>query len=280
MADDLTEFTDVASSPQAQAAMERLLADADKPEATPRPQIETPRDGFVTIPGGIKVGEETITEVEVQELTGEAEERLAKARTSNDPMRFYNTLLEEGIASVGGKSPEEVIGQMLVGDRETILLGIREATYGPEIELGTAFCEECREEFDATIEVKDIPIRPLESETTFTVPLRKGGKAKVRLPEGADQTAYLKDPSLTDSERNSVLLSRCVITLPQNGEEMPVSGFPSLVLSLGVVDRRNILAEIDKRQPGPRYDGLEIEHECGSKVAVFVMGLVSLFPGL
>lgn len=277
---DLTEFTNVADSPQARAAMDAILRDADNPERQPRPQISDPGPTFVTLPGGIKVGDETITEVEVRELTGTSEERLAKTRASNDPMRFYNTLLEEGTVSVGGKDPAPYLSEMLVGDREALVLGIREATYGSTIELPPAFCDECREEFEAEIEVSDIPIRPLTSDTTFTVKLRDGGRATVRLPNGADQTAYLKDTTLNDSERNSILLSRCVITLPQGGEDFPVAGFPSLVMQLGIADRRSIISEINSRQPGPRYDGLEIEHECGKMIPAQFMGLVSLFPGL
>lgn len=282
MADDLTKFTEVASSPQAQAAMDALLRDANRPESVDRPEIDAFRDGFVTIPGGILVGDDVVTEVEVTELTGVSEERLDKARASSDRMRFYNTLLEEGVVSVGGKNALDYLPDMLVGDRETLILGIRKATYGSEIELDTTYCPECREDFDAVIDVKDIPVRPLTSETTFEVKLRKGGKAVVRLPVGSDQSAYLKDNTILDSERNTILLQRCVVTLTEteNGDELPVAGFPSLILSLGLADRRNILQEIDKRQPGPRYDGLEIEHECGNKVPVLVQGLVSLFPGL
>ena len=281
MADDNDGFVSPFDNPALAAAAAKMLEDDDPADATLKPEIDAPADGYVQLPVGVVVGDKTITEVEVRELTGEDEERLAKAKTSSDPTKFYQTLLECGTVDIGGKDPEDVTPGMLVGDREALLLGIRKATYGPEIELGEVYCVECDEAFEGSIDVDDIPIRPLKGETTFEVKLRKGGKAQVRLPVGADQMAAVKDPGLTESERNSLVLSRCVVTIAENGgEPMPVAGFPSLVLNLGIVDRKRILDEIHKRQPGPRYDEVVIRHEdCGNEIPA-LLGMGALFPGL
>lgn len=279
MADDNDGFVNPFENPALAAAAAKMLEDDDPTDATLKPEIDAPADGYVQLPVGVLVGDKTITEVEVRELTGEDEERLAKAKTSSDPTKFYQTLLECGVVDIGGKPTEDITPSMLIGDRESLILGIRKATYGSEIELGDIFCAECNEEFEGSVDVDDIPVRPLKGETTFEVKLRKGGKARVRLPVGDDQMAAVKDSGLTESERNSLVLSRCVITLPSNGEDMPVAGFPSLVLNLGIVDRKRILAEIHKRQPGPRYDEVVIEHECGNKIPV-LLGMGALFPGL
>jgi hypothetical protein len=276
MSDDNEGFVSPFDNPTAMAAMEQILA--DDPANEPKPEIDAPADGYVQLAYGVTVDEKLVTEVEVRELTGEDEERLAKAKTSSDPTKFYNTILESGTVSVGGKDPEDVLPNMLVGDREALFLGIRKATYGPDVEMGDIYCAECDEEFEGSVSVDDVPVRPLKGETTFGVPLRKGGKATVRLPVGADQIAAVQG-DMTESERNSTLLKRCVITLPQGGEDMPVAGFPSLVLNLGIADRKRILDEIHKRQPGPRYDEVVIEHECGNRIPV-LLGMGALFPGL
>lgn len=272
------EFTDVMEHPLlAQAAIEQALAE----EETPTPSIPDPTDGFVRLPGGLVLGEKTYYDLEVRELTGSDEERLSKARSSSDPARWYNTLLECGVVSIGGHPAEDVLDSLLIGDREYLLLAIRTATYGDEIEMGTVGCPQCGQQVDLTVTATQVPVTRLRSvaDSKFEVRMRKGGKARVRLPNGADQTAFLEDPNLTDAERNTILLSRCVVSLEVDGEETSVAAFPSLVNELGIVDRRSILKEIADRMPGPRYDEVEIEHDCGMKIPA-PMGLVSLFPGL
>lgn len=269
---DFSEFTEVANNPAAQAASEQILAEANAETPGAKPEIPLPPDDLVVLPSG--------TRAVVIELTGEHEERLAKARNSDDATRWYNTLLDCGTESLNGKEADrEALDQLLVGDRESLMLAIRAATYGKDVEV-PGYCPECREPFEGSLDVTAIPTTKWDGEDRFEVKLRKGGIARVRLPRGADQNAYMEDPDLTDSERNSLLLSRVVITLPSGGDDMPVAGFPSLVRELGVFDRRSILSEIDKRMPGPRYDELVIEHECGTSVPVPPVGMVSLFPGL
>lgn len=277
----MDQFEGVIDNPATQAAVEALLNETEEGPKAPKPLIRTPSDGTVRLQAGLARSDgRVVLDAEVQELTGEHEERLAKVRSSQDPTRWYNTLLRSGTVSIGGDPATEAdLGELLVGDREILLLAIRENTYGPEVEVGDMYCPECRIDFPASLSISDIPVRPFDGERDFKVKLRKGGIAWVRLPSGSDQTAYMEDPSLTDSERNSILLSRVVLSVTVDGDDVPVAGFPSVVRELGIVDRRNILDEIDKRTPGPRYDEVEIEHECGTKIQV-PMGLVPLFPGL
>jgi hypothetical protein len=280
MTEAFSDYVDVGNNPAAQAVIAQLVSGDDTPDAGPPPVMALPADGFVRLPVGVEVGDKRITEVEVMELTGLSEERLAKARTSGDPMRFYNVLLEEGVPdTIGGRPAAEVLSKMFVGDREAVLVGIRTATYGEDVEL-RLFCPTCTEGFDTNLSVHDIPSREMVGDTSFDVPLRKGGKARVRIPDGSDQTAYLSDDSLTDAERNSVLLSRCIETLPSGGMDRVVAGYPSLVRELGIADRQAIITEIDKRQPGPRYTEAVVKHDaCGTEVSASI-GLMSLFPGL
>lgn len=280
MADQTTQVIDPMANPALHnAVVEKLMGGAEEP----RPTIAPPADGFLRLPGGLVDGERVLTEVEVQELSGAHEERLSKVRGSSEPGRWLQTLLECGTVSIGGqKATPDLLEQLLVGDRDYLVMAIRNATYGPEVEFGTQTCPQCMQEFEMTIDLHTVPVRPLKSGSRqFEVPLRKGGHATVRIPNGSDQMAYVQDLSLTDSERNSVLLSHCVQALTNaRGEQSVVAGFPSLVRdSLGIADRRRILEEINNRQPGPQYNEVEYEHECGEKLLV-PLGMMHLFPGL
>lgn len=269
------------SNPAAAAQIAEILAEANTGPTATKPTIDPPPDSVVRLSGGSRMGDTPILQAEVVELTGADEERLAKARVNGSNARWYSTLLQCGVAEINGQeATPEALDALLVGDRESLVLGIRAATYGPVVEYGEIRCPSCHEVFEASTDIKDIPSRPMVGEPTFEVRLRKGGVAKVRLPNGADQMAYTEDQELTQAERNSILLSRCVITLPGDLGEMPVAGFPSMVRDLGVVDRKNILNEIDKRMPGPRYDEVRIVHEeCSAEIPV-PPGLMPLFPGL
>lgn len=276
---DSVEVIDPADNPAlANAQIAAVLADA--PEEVP--SIDPPAEVFLTLPGGyVRDDGSVVRDIEVQELSGTHEERIVRARLSGDQSRFLQTLLECGVVSIGGKeATSKALEDLLVGDREYAALAIRNATYGPEIDYGHSTCPECREEVDIVVRLSEIPVRALK-QREFEVKLRKGGKADVRLPNGADQSLYLADEEMNDAERNSLLLSRCVRRLTEkNGTEHLTAGFPSLVRdSLGIVDRKAIIDAINENQPGPLYDEVEYEHECGFKMHLPV-GLMHLFPGL
>ena len=262
-----------------------IIAKAFAPEREEKPTVSPPPESrFNRLPAGSSLGERVAHDFEVQELTGTHEEIIAKARRASNPNVFISAIVECGTVSIGGhKAEPTLLDELLVGDREYLLLAIRDATYGPTIEYEGLYCVGCDNRFDLTLDLEDVPITTLrrESDRLFDVPLRKGGRARVRLPNGSDMEAYLDDEDATDSERNSVLLGRVVDTLTDHrGEETVVAGFPSVVRDeLGIVDRQRILSEITKRQPGPRYDDVQVKHDCGNEVAVPV-GVMHLFPGL
>jgi hypothetical protein len=255
-------------------------------EEIPQPLIEGPPEGIVQLPGGLVIKGQVIREVEVCELTGAHEEALARAKLSNNPARFVSTLLQCGVVSVGGEEPSrDLLLQLLVGDRDALLIGIRRVTYGDEIELEDSKCPFCGEGYGLTVTLDDIPTVKLSDpalDAMFTTELRRGRRALVRLPNGADQEAVMANPDLSIAERNTVLLSRCVVTLTgADGSERQVSAFPGLVRDgLSIPDRSKILEEIKKRQPGPRLDEITFTHEiCGREVPL-PLEVGTLFRGV
>lgn len=256
----------LANPEKTNAAIQALLTDSDVP------LIDLPADDLVTLPGGlVKDGKVTKT-AEVKELTGEDEEKLAKASQSLNPFRpnpfhFIDRLLRCGVVRIGDYSEsqtDQLLKELLVGDREQLILGIRKATYGNELDIDDWTCPRCGNIESLSMELSDIPVTDLSNpaeEVMFDVTLRKGSVARVRLANGADNAALYEKDDLTQAQRETILLSRCVIriTTPQ-GIEQNVMAFPSLVLSMSVPDRHKILKELQSRQPGPKYD--KVKYNC------------------
>ena len=118
---------------QANAQIAALLNDSPPPQdSAPKPIMEPPPDGRVTLPGSGQT-------VEVRELTGADEEALAKVQGT--VYRWFALMLNLAVETIDGKSADsEAVGKLLVGDRDYLLLAIRKVTWGPEI--GRASCRE------------------------------------------------------------------------------------------------------------------------------------------
>jgi hypothetical protein len=131
------------------------------------------------------------------------------------------------------------------------------------------------------MELDDIPVNKMTNpldETNFTVKFSRGGHAEVRLATGEDQLLIFENQELTQAQRESILLSRCVQrVIDKNGTEKSMQAFPSLAREMSVSNRHEILNELRDRQPGPRYDEVKYKCEsCGEDTLVAV-GLGDLF---
>lgn len=222
----------------------------------PAPVIDELPDTSVKLPAGIVVDGKVNQEAEVRELTGEHEEKLAKARISNNAAKYVNTLLLCGTVSVGGKdATPALLETLLQGDLDMLILGIRRATFGDDFEVYEVECPHCKELNDLELNLKDIPINELEDPETreFLIDLRKGRKAKIQFPTGAVQNEIFKNP-LTIPEMNSLTLAECVVSfIEKDGTERLSNGLAD-VKNMNVMDRSTVQDYIYKNQPGPRYD--------------------------
>ena len=229
----------------AEAATEFGVAFTDLPDT----HVELP-GGFLDSDGNL------IRTAEVRELTGFDEEALAKAAT---PAKVMHLLLQRGVVKVGDIKPDQsTFNTLLAGDRDTLLLAIRKATYGVDLDF-TVICPDCGETVDLKIDLdKDVEMKTLAeaSDRYFEVTLRKG-TAMVRLPQGDAQRALLQSEDKTYAELNTLLLRWCVDSI----NDFPVVGEDS-VRVLSIKDREKILEEITKRNPGPQLS--EVKKACPS----------------
>lgn len=214
-------------------------------------------DTHVELPGGfLDADGNLIRTAEVRELTGFDEEALAKAAT---PAKVMHLLLTRGVVAVGGQKPDQgLFNTLLAGDRDALLLAIRKATYGTDIDFNI-LCPECGEEVEIKIDLnQDVKFKTLEEagDRYFEVDLRNG-TASVRLPQGDAQRALLQAEDKTYAELNTILLRWCVDTI----NDFPVVSEDS-VRKLSIKDREKILEEIAKRNPGPKLN--EVKKACPS----------------
>lgn len=279
-----TEYIDPTANPA--AANADLAAIVSDGGAGKKPVMPLPADTYVRLPGGLllDVDADPVYDVEVQELTGEHEEAIARAKQSGRTERFYMAILESGVAKIGGKEPtREALDAMLVGDQDFLLREIRRATYGDTLEFPDRQCPWCGGTFDLEMPLDDIDVKRLDSaeESYFTVPLRKGRSAYVRLPQGADRDAMVEDSKMTVAEQNTILLSRCVLSITdEHGEKETVARQTQPVRRLSIVDRRTLLDEIGNRQPGPQYERVSFVHDACEKEVPFPVGLGEMFLDL
>ena len=264
------------SPEEANAATQALLKD-DRNSG--RPRINAPGENQVTLERGICRDGTWYRDAEVRELNGFDEEALAAVGAGSSPQKIIETLLTRGTVSVGGEPMNrKLASELLIGDRELLILAIRRATFGDTLEFERLPCSNCGELVDLTVPLDAIPFVHLDEpeRIEYEVPLRKGATAIVRLPTGDDQEAVF---AVRDNraKQDSVILSRCVLRLVQvDGAE--VLRPPSQTLSWA--DRQAVLKFLVATQPGPRLADFAFTHEtCGEEVSLPI-NLAVLFRGL
>lgn len=274
MTDILTETS------EANAAVETYLHGSDLPTA---PVLQSPEPGFFRLPGGFTrggAGADVVYDAEVRELTGSDEEYLDRVKRGK-PEKFMEALIERGLVGIGGEpATKDKIGLLLTGDGERVLLEIRRATYGDTLEYENLTCPHCRERFDLTLTLDDIPIKSLgkSEDRQFEVSLRKGGVARVHLPRMTDLPTLPSDA--TDAEANTAMLANVIDTIERDGRTTFVGGTVDEVRNLGLADRKSILAELAKRRIGPDLEAVTFTHDVCQKEVPFPLTAGDLFPGL
>ena len=214
-------------------------------------------DTNIELPGGFydPLDDQLVTTAEVRELTGADEEAIVKI---TEPGKALMTILEKATVSLGGKpADKETLSMLLAGDREALLPAIRRVTFGNEVEL-EAVCSRCPELQTFVVDLeKDVEMKTLEdriNDRRFILKL-KIGQVKVALPTGDTQNKLVNASNKNTAELDTLLLSNCVLEI----NDVPVLG-QAQIRNLGIKDRRTILEEIAKRNPGPLLS--EVKKAC------------------
>jgi hypothetical protein len=262
--------------------IERVMS-TDKP----RPEMPAAADTLVKLPSGVVIDGTVVRTAEPRELTGGDEEDLARAAASNRPERLINTLLLAGVTSIGRvPATEDLLNRMLVGDRDALILGIREATFGSTVDFERYECPGCGRAFALSIDLADVPVVEAAEPgaTEFVVALKGGRVARVRHATGSDQIALMaatRERTLTVPEQDTVLLSRVVLAIDGgSGTWTELSANPIHVReALSMADRRTIMREMDKLRPGPRLDEVAVTCPDCAHADTVTLTVEALFRG-
>jgi hypothetical protein len=237
-------------------------------------KVQSPSDTSVTLPGGyVTPAGEVINVAEVRELTGRDEELFTKA---NSVGKMFSIILSRGVVSVGDlAASEQLLDEMLAGDRDALMLGIYKATFGDTATI-PGYCKGCSD--FKTIEInidEDIEMRTLAdpiNDRGFTYQGKR--EYGVMLPTGSIQKELRSNSDRTLAELTTVLLEKTVLS---------IDGSPSLgkfqVQSIGLVDRKGLAEEISKKSPGPVFDDIVVQcTDCdGEVVAPISLGTLFRF---
>ncbi len=247
--------------------------------AAPLPTMPDSTDAVVELPAGWLTPEGVlVTEARCRELNGYDEERLSRVDPFKNAALYLTELLTLGVEDLGGQKPtKDVLRSLLIGDRDALMLGVRQATYGNDVEFKLS-CTVCDNESLIQVQIDpDVSVIKLADPLVreFDVKLRKGGNARVRLLTGEAQEAYSGDiGKKTQAEITTVMLAKSVVAV--NGK--PVGGRTEDVQWLSAADRQTISDFISEHQPGPQLNK-EIPvacATCGEEYPI-LLGIPNLF---
>jgi hypothetical protein len=177
------------------------------------------------LPGGYRDEQGQLhRETELVPLSGHEEELLADLEAPA-PAALVTTVLSRCTRRIGSLSPvdEALARRLLVGDRQFLLLKLRQATFGSRVQA-TVACPwpDCGERADLEFSIDDVPV----TEARHPGPLHRmelsaeaalvdeDGQAhrevEFRLPDGGDQEAISPLLARDEAAALTALLGRCV----------------------------------------------------------------------
>jgi hypothetical protein len=272
----MEQIVSAADNPElAQELVRKAISDPDRDEG--RQLVETPSvntlgekdivpppSGEVELLAGLYnsfTGELTTT-AEVRELTGADEEAISKIA---DYGRSLLTVLERGTVRIGEEpATKALLDKLLAGDRDYLLMKIRIATFGKELEL-SGNCPSCEAFQEITLDLeKDVVLTRLENPTsdrTLIVDCRIG-QVMVEFPNGIVQRKLVESKDKSPAELDTQLLAQCVVQINENPAVTEAH-----IRALGIQDRRTLLKAISDKNPGPELDTIvKACTACGQEV--------------
>jgi hypothetical protein len=205
-------------------------------------------------------------EFELALLTGREEELLAESRRA-ETASLVSAVLSRGVRRLGDISPvtPAVAAELLVADRQYLLLKLREYTFGDCVRADV-FCPwaDCGKRVSLAFRINDLPVESAtERAPLFSMTLSDGAEVVFRLPNGADQAAVAPLAADNEAEALTALLGRVIErvgAVPHPGAEGAAA--------LSARARAEIEAEMERLAPRIESAIETACSECGRSFAV------------
>lgn len=266
-----TTISATADPDAANASLAGILGPGEAPAAP------LPAATFTRLPVGYRPegAGETFREATVRELNGAHEEEISRAGTN--PFRYFDAIIRCGTTAIGpSAASDRLLRELTIADRDALLLSIRVATFGDTFEWEGWVCPHCGEKSDLTFHLKDVEMRSPIGDGSYSVELRDGRTAHLRLANGDDLARLYEREDLTAAEQNSVMITRCTTSIENADHSVGYPPGPDFGRSLGIADRTRILKAMDANGYGPDLN-YPITHEpCGKQVTV-PLAMAALF---
>lgn len=235
------------------------------------------------LPHGVKDAEGNLhKEIEIIEMNGKVDEQIAKPDVRVNTGKIINAVLSVCLKRVGELTPQKLgkakwdkmISDMFMGDRDYVMMKLREVTYGDELEIDLQ-CPSCRDKFRYIVELlTDVEYKPvLGDPEAIPFELPRGIKnkegvlvteGKLALPTGFDQEQMDNMLRRNPGQANTTLLTRA---LKELGD---VTINSDTVRNLNKRDREYLVEHLTENMFGPK---LVIEVECPSCSDKFDTGI-------
>lgn len=213
---------------------------------------QAPPEPIVDLYVGFMRGDEAVKTAEIRELTGEDEELIAKSGSIG---KALEVILKRGTVSLGDRVPNDSeLNSLISGDRDHILLAIRRATFGNDVDVALT-CASCGNRDMYKVDLRDdVPAVSEENPIMWDIKTRHG-VITVTMPTGNTQKKVIENNDKTSAELSTIFLGGCIVQV----DKEPVVGTRA-ALQLGIADREVLLKEILEKTPGPRL--MEVTKTC------------------
>jgi hypothetical protein len=177
----------------------------------------------VVLPVGLWCDGTRTEEAVVRPMTGADQEFLMDAGAGMLPARRTSAILARCVQRIGAEAPisPEVAGRLVVGDREALMLHVRQMTFGDKLEpLVRCPRVECGQQMDVSLRISDLLVAPSPGAVPeyFERDFPGFGTVRFRLPCGRDQEAVAALARSDPAAAARTLLGRC---MDQPVEELP-----------------------------------------------------------
>ncbi len=258
-----------------------ILIPMPKPDFKSRSLKEKPEQGIFILPGGIILPDGTRYQVvKLRQLTGREEEMILDAEADNNNNNnnitaLLTQILTNCIESIGPLKEinSDIVRQLLICDRDYLLLKLRQITFGDRIDAQVQ-CpnESCRKPMHIDFDLKSIEVqRKNIGNGVYSLRLSpmasykdsnndsnvKQTDIEFRLPNVADQeeiAEVLYKEKKNESKALTKLLRRCLIRVGSISEIDE-----NLIYSLPMLARREI--DLKMQEYSPKVD-LRIHIQC------------------